>query len=268
MLPTLSTVLAWGWQPEIRGLSSVAIIFVVLVGGTYLLIATNLGARLGFLVAFTGFFGWMFLMGIIWWIYGIGLQGRLPFWEGQEIVRDGNLAGGVYEVTQKAAVALPDLEGLTDEQAVEVGEIEGWKKLPSSNAGVGQAYASAAGIVAEEGVFDDTAAYTPTAVYAYGGETYPDWFFNFFHNPHYNLVQLSPLVLQNAEPGAPPPTPVIDAGQPNTYVLMLRDLGYRRRPAALITLGSGIAFGLGAMSLHRRDKLVAKNRGTALAKVG
>ncbi|MEY2775874.1 MAG: hypothetical protein RL218_1099 [Actinomycetota bacterium] len=69
----LSTLLAVSWEPEIRGIVVVLISVVVLIGGTYLIVGTNLGARLGVLVVLAGFFGWMMTMGAIWWVYGIGL---------------------------------------------------------------------------------------------------------------------------------------------------------------------------------------------------
>ena len=47
----LSTLLAISWQPELRGIIVVLIAVVVLIGGTYLILGTNLGARLGFQVA-------------------------------------------------------------------------------------------------------------------------------------------------------------------------------------------------------------------------
>ena len=47
----------------------------VLWAACYLILGTNLGARLGFLVAFAALAGWMFLMGAIWWSYGKGLLG-------------------------------------------------------------------------------------------------------------------------------------------------------------------------------------------------
>jgi hypothetical protein len=48
---------------------------------------------------------------------------------------------------------------------------------------------------------------------------------------------------------------------------MLRDLGSRRQPAAFITLGSGLIFGVLCMMLHRRDQVVALNRSAVPAKV-
>ncbi|MFM8390047.1 MAG: hypothetical protein ACKOA5_12450, partial [Actinomycetota bacterium] len=77
----LSTLLAVGWEPEIRGALTVIIGVVALMGSVYLILGTNMGARLGLLVALAGLFGWMATMGAIWWTYGIGLKGREPTWK-------------------------------------------------------------------------------------------------------------------------------------------------------------------------------------------
>jgi len=69
----LNTLLAIDFNPGLRGIVVVLISVVVLIGGTYLVVGTNLGARLGFLVVLASFFGWMMTMGAIWWVYGIGL---------------------------------------------------------------------------------------------------------------------------------------------------------------------------------------------------
>lgn len=77
-----------GFDPFFRGLLSVLTGMVVLAGGTYLIVATNTGARLGLLISAASFFGWMFLMGIIWTIYGIGWAGQAPTWSLREIDTD------------------------------------------------------------------------------------------------------------------------------------------------------------------------------------
>lgn len=74
-----------GFDPFFRGLLSVLTGVVVLMGGTYLVVATNTGTRLGFLVSMGALFGWMFLMGIVWTIYGIGWAGHAPTWDLVEI---------------------------------------------------------------------------------------------------------------------------------------------------------------------------------------
>jgi hypothetical protein len=70
---------------DIRGIFVVLTGAVVLLGSIYLIISTNTGMRLGFLITFAALFGWMFLLGTMWWMYGIGLKGRDPAWAAQEI---------------------------------------------------------------------------------------------------------------------------------------------------------------------------------------
>jgi hypothetical protein len=76
---------AIAFDPTIRGILVVVVATVALIGSVYLIVATNSGLRAGLLITLAGLFGWMFLMGLIWWIYGIGLQGRVPAWMPIEI---------------------------------------------------------------------------------------------------------------------------------------------------------------------------------------
>ncbi|MGF1599813.1 MAG: hypothetical protein ACFCVK_23355 [Acidimicrobiales bacterium] len=96
-----------GFDPFFRGLLSVLVGVVVLMGSTYLIVATNTGSRQGFLIAVAGLTGWMFLMGIIWTIYGIGWNGAAPTWSLVEInfddagdTDDGLLFSEVEEAAQ------------------------------------------------------------------------------------------------------------------------------------------------------------------------
>tara|TARA_B100000614_G_scaffold180801_1_gene161674 strand:+ start:708 stop:1919 length:1212 start_codon:yes stop_codon:yes gene_type:complete len=82
----LHIVAGIGWEPEIRGALTVLVGSLVLFGSVWLILNTNLGNRLGTLIALAGFFGWMLVMGIVWWIYGIGLTGDSPTWQPKEIV--------------------------------------------------------------------------------------------------------------------------------------------------------------------------------------
>jgi hypothetical protein len=102
-----------------------------------------------------------------------------------------------------------------------------------------------------------------------GGARYPKFgdevdFLAFFHKPAYAVVEIAPLVPQRVEPGRAPARPVIDESQPHQYVVMIRDLGTKRQPAAFITIGSTIIFLLCCWMLHRRDRIVAANRGLAI----
>ena len=233
-------VYAIGWEPELRGVTTVALAVLLLCGSVYLLLSTNLGARLGLLVSLAALAGWMMLMGGIWWIYGIGLRGVDPSWHIEEIVYG--------DITRSQ---LTEAHGLANP------ETSGWKELPEDDPGRGQTATAADEILLNETNGRFTAgSYIVEAVYDKGGGTWPDWFFNFFHDPHYAVVQVQPTIKQATEPGKAPPPPRADPNQPPVYVVMIRDLGTRRRPAAIITLSSAAIFAVLCDILHRRDKLV------------
>jgi hypothetical protein len=84
-METLDVIAGLAWDPEIRGFLAVLTGAGVLMGSVWLIVSTNTGVRLGSLIALAGFFGWMFIMAVIWWIYGIGYKGDSPSWELEEI---------------------------------------------------------------------------------------------------------------------------------------------------------------------------------------
>jgi hypothetical protein len=266
-----STLLyAFGWEPEVKGIVVVLISVVVLIGGSYLILGTNVGARLGMLVILATLFGWMFTMGAIWWAYGIGIQGTAASWVGRDVIADGNLAGATVEEARN-----PDILDATVDSRV-----DGWIVLAEDDAGRGQAIAAAEAILAEQGVFR-AGEFLPGSVFDKGGERFPnltidagrfgEWnidYLAFFHRPHFVLVEVFPVVPQNPEPGRAPPTPVIDQSRPPAYVLMERDLGTRRWPAAFVTIGSGIIFGLLCWTLHTRDRRLLANRAATVEEPG
>jgi hypothetical protein len=262
----LSALLSLGWEPEIRGWTTVIISVVVLMGSTYLLLGTNVGARLGFLIALTGLSGWMMSMGIIWAIYGIGLTGPTPTWQPSEpvtIVRDGAL------LDRTEVIDTPiDIAGLDATKAAAVVSKslvdDGWKMLEESDPARGQAVASADEIIQIEAEEFAAGEYVAVNVYDKGGERYPKIgesidFIAFRHNPRYAIVEIAPLLEQRMEPGRAPARAQIDTTKPHRYVVMIRDLGAKRQPAFLIALGSGLIFFLLCWLLHRREELLRKN---------
>jgi hypothetical protein len=87
-MQTFLTLAGIGWDPEIRGLLTVAVAAAVLMGSIWLLLVTNTGVRLGSMIALAGFFGWIFIMTLVWWMYGIGYTGDTPVWEIAEFNSD------------------------------------------------------------------------------------------------------------------------------------------------------------------------------------
>jgi hypothetical protein len=261
----LSTLFAVNWQPELRGIVVVLISVVVLIGGTYLVVGTNLGARLGFLVVLAAFFGWMATMGAIWWTYGIGLNGPAPFWFPAEpitIVRDPALLVGA-EILQTTPALSNDPAANAASVATEL-QAEGWNLLDEADPQRGQAVAASDGILQIEAEEFPAGSYLSVAVYDRGGERWPKIndsldFLAFFHKPRYALVEVAPVVPQRVEPGRAPARPVIDTAQPHRYVHMLRDLGAKRQPAIMITFGSGLIFVILCWLLHRRELFLREN---------
>lgn len=263
----LSTLLAVGWEPEIRGALTVIIGVVALMGSVYLILGTNMGARLGLLVALAGLFGWMATMGAIWWTYGIGLQGRQPTWKPAapiSIVRDARLLDRAEVIGAPIKID----SGATPTDVAKAAQAEivaaGWTKLDDADPRRGQAVASADDIIQNKAKEYAAGEYTAVAVYDRGGERWPKIsdsidFTALLHKPRYALVELASLVPQRTEPGRAPARPVIDNEQPHRYLLMIRDLGSKRQPAVFITIGSTIIFLILCWLLHRRDRFLKEN---------
>lgn len=270
------------WDPHIRGGLILLTSIVILCGSVYLLLATNSGARLGFLLAVAGLSGWMFIMGVVWMVFGIGLTGRDPEWKPKELIT-GSLQG---RVTVDAMREFP----------------EGWKELKPGDPTFADAQAAAdrifappadagghgeetGGLSEEErnrfqSPFDDVDEYVPVAGYHVGGdnELFTIGTHDFFlrHSPHYAVVQVQPTVpeCRSASPaaqeqpclppppdGAPPRAPVVNENAPVTTLVMVRDLGNVRFPPFLIAVFSLIVFGVTCSALHERDKEIMRARG-------
>ncbi len=260
-------LLAVGWEPEIRGILVVLIMAMCLIGGTYLLLATNVGVRLGFMITVAGLAGWMMLMALVWWIYGIGLKGPEPTWKPAApitIVRDGSLLSSA-EVVDAAIVTTgqsPTEAAATISSALTA---QKWITLDEADPRRGQAAAASDDILQNLTKEFAPGEYATVAVYDRGGKRYPKIndsldFFAFLHEPHYALVEVAPVIAQRTEPGRAPARPIIDETQPHRYVVMIRDLGAKRQPAIFITFGAGLIFALMCWLLHRRDQLVEINR--------
>ena len=239
----------------------------MLCGSVYLILATNLGARLGILVALAGSSGWIMLMGLIWMIYGIGLKGPEPSWvavPGRTVLQD---TGALFQASVLQTQADVPAGATPEDEAQIVRDqfiAEGWAPLPEEDPSFGQAAASAGVFLEESGAFA-AGQFTPVAVYDIGGERWPlineslD-FLAFRHDPHFVVVEVAPLVETRTEPGRDPTPAVIDETRQRQYVYMVRDLGAQRQPALFVMLGSGIVFFALCWLLHRRERILTRNR--------
>ncbi len=239
---------AIGWNPELRGITTVMIAVGVLIGFSYLIVATNTGPRLGFLITFAALFGWMTIMGTVWWIYGIGLKGREPSWKVKNIV-PGEISNSLVEQAH---------------------DLSKWRSLTVENGIRLEAQTAADAELQKLGLFATTADYSPVAGYIYGGQPFarpaiPYLVPKFFHKPLYAVIQVQANKKVAVKFGDVPPKAERDSAQPIVSVVLLRDLGSKRFPSAMVTLGSLVIFLLTVYMLHDRDKLVMRNRSQALA---
>lgn len=325
---TFASVLgAIAWDPEIRNILSVAVGVLVLCGSVYLIVATNTGIRSGFLISITGLLGWMATMGIIWWIYGIGMLGGASHWQVEELNYSGTDYADLHDATLTEAHSLtvladlPTAQDLLDEDpelaqeilppelfeegadederdariaTITIGQIievrpelaeqyedalDGWQLLPVSDRQRGDASATADAFLGPDGrgLFESSSEYLLRDVFSIGGKPQRSddsmigrvahklsTMIKFTHPPHYAVVQVQPVIHQETVPGEAPPPPVLDEDAPVISVVLVRNLGDKRFPAAMTTLICGALFALCAWVLHRRDSLVAKARAAAV----
>ena len=193
---------------------------------------------MGFQVSAAGLMGFMVLIGIVWWVYGIGPQGEAPTWVPRFAV-PGDLGQVGGEILDDFPRGWKELE-LTDPAVADA--------LPISDAEL------------TEGFFESPADYLPVAALEKGGETYgPFGVLNFrplnlWHKPHYLIIQVQGVIEQEVQPGAAPPRPEVDPNATPVAVVMVRDLGSLRLNPAVFTMASGLLFGLLVYQLHTRDK--------------
>jgi hypothetical protein len=288
------------WDPQLRGILAVLVGVVVLMGSVYLLLGTNLGSRLGFLVAISAIFGWCTIMGLTWWIYGtIGMLGEAPSWEVKEVVYasgstdDSGLSAAALEKARDLDTsALPPPEKLNELDPAAFEEVrakveptlDGWLLLPESNPSFGEAKATVDEFFVanpdEELRLEGAASYVTVYAFEQGGkESLPEnpsrldrlgtklknTFWQVQHPPHFAIIQVQPVIEQEPVPGEAPPTPKADPTKPVVSVIMERNLGDVRFPGAMLTVFSGLMFSASVLMLHRRDLRAAEARGISLA---
>ena len=245
------------WNPTILGVLVVLSAIGLFCGSAYLLLATNLGARLGFLVAFASLAGIMVLISTLWWTSGnSGIDpphGRSPSWKVIAIVSDPGQSKilAVQSIKKKGALAteiqLGNLRPAMDAALVTAAPIEGvtppvqpFAKFSSSLA-----------------YLTDFKGYQSFIV---GGGSN-----NFFwHTPKYAVAQFCPTKLPTPAGAAP----VCDPLQDTSYAILAYDYGSLRQPVVFqFWIPSVLLFGLALLGLHWYETDERKKKKAALAPV-
>jgi hypothetical protein len=254
------------WYPTILGVLVVVAGVVLFVGSIYLILGTNMGARLGFLVTFTALMGFMVVLTSLWITTASPLntlKGSVPKWEIQQVVpsldqakvaevrniqEQGHKVDAIEQANVKAAVD----EGLVTKQNTAIETF-----TPEDN---------------KYAIYPLVTDYLVLSTYEIGGSK-PSWLdFQFRHTPRYAVVQFCG-VAPNTQPfGVAPDTPECapdgsDEAAHNGYVILEYNLGDVKFPPIVAFASAALLFTLGLLGLHwhEKDRKILAARANAAA---
>jgi hypothetical protein len=227
-------------------------------GSAYLLLSTNLGARLGFLVSAAGLTGFMVLLTTLWWTSGNqGIDpphGNSPSWKVLEIAENPGAAknSAVHDIAAKGKkvndTLLTNLKPALDAALVTP------PKIANQEAKVRP--------LAE---FDSSLKYIPDfknhKAYVQGGGTKNV----IWHHPRYAAVE---FCTSEVDAGGNPVTPPrCDPLKPTRYAILRQDLGSLRQPTIAYWFMSMVLFALSLLGLHWYEQDERARKRTALTPV-
>jgi hypothetical protein len=228
---------------ELRGYAIVVFSVGLFCGSIYLVLATNLGSRMGFLVSFASLSGFLAMLGLIWFTNLTplnALHGPPPHWVVKEVVDNPAQAK-----TEKARNIEEQGQQL---DAGEQGEIK----------------ATVDGAVTAEGSeykqFSTSADYVVLKGEKLGGGSLA--FFR--HRPLFAVMEIQPAKKVDPLPGGAPPPPGPDTTKPVKYVVLERNLGAMRQPPLVMSLAFGILFVLSLYVMHNMERSEQKAKAADL----
>jgi hypothetical protein len=241
------------WYPTILGALAVVAGIALFCGSVYVLLGTNLGARLGFLVSFTGLTGFLMVLSLLWMTTASPLntlKGRLPQWKVQEVVTDVTKAKteAVRDIATNANKAqgsdIANVKAAVDSAVVTKKSTPTVEVLPNDN---------------RFAQFEDVTKYMVLETYVIGGSSPKFWKGEFTHSTKYAVVQFCATATQEQVYGLPPLPPECATGDAakKGFAVLEFDLGSVRVPPFMAFLAFTALFGLGLLCLHWREKDLA-----------
>src|SRR5713101_2047986 len=240
------------WYPTILGVLAVVACVALFCGSIYVLLGTNLGARLGFLVSFTGLAGFMVILTLLWCTTASPrntLHGRLPQWKVAQVVTDLHKAKfpEVRNIQQKKYQTDPteaaNVKASVDAALVTKASIPTLEVKPEDN---------------KFAAFDLVTKYMIENTFEVGGSDPQFWKFGFTHTAKYAVAQFCEVTPTPADRafGLPPLPPECNTadGAKSGFVILFYDLGSLRVPPFVAFFASLTLFALGLLGLHWREK--------------
>ena len=228
---------------KIRGYAIVVFSVGLFCGSIYLVLATNLGSRLGFMVSFASLTGFLAMLGLIWFTNLTplnALHGPPPHWKVLEVVDNPAQAKDehVREIEEKGRVL----------DAAEQGEVKATVDSAVTAEG------------SEHKLFTNTSDYVVLKAERIGGGNTA--FFR--HRPLYAVMAIQKAKVVQPLPGGAPPPPQADPTQPVKNIVLARDLGALRQPPLVMTLAFSILFGLSLYVMHNMERSEQKAKAADL----
>jgi len=252
------------WYPTILGVLVPISAVALFCGTVYLLLATNLGARLGFLVIGAGLAGLMILLSLLWMTTASPrntLKGRSAQWVALESISGGDLARSKYEPVQTAKTPANkvDLAELANVKAA----VDAALVAPTETGAISEE----TGATSKFAIYSAATDYIVKSAYETGGgSTFSQvdvstgagwpWIHMSLHEPLYAVAFICPVDkdAQIVPFGDPIPAPKCDTSKPVDALVYVRDLGSMRVPPTVAFLGSGTLFVLFLLGLHWRER--------------
>jgi hypothetical protein len=249
------------WDPTILGVLVALSAVGLFCGSVYLLLGTNLGSRLGFLVSGACLTGFMVLLSSMWITTATPLnspKGRPAGWNVVEVVDD------------PADSSIDEVQTITEDG--DPVDVEGLALLrPAVDAALVTAEAEGA----EEPEPQEFAEFSQSSDFLTDFEGYRAYTVGggtknlLWHNPRYGVVEFCNTLEVEAVPGEAPPDPQCDPLTGSRFAVLQYDRGSLRQPPWIYFFTSLVLFGLFLLGLHwyEKDARERAKRGTSLQPV-
>jgi hypothetical protein len=238
------------WYPTILGILVVVSAIVLFMGSVYVLLGTNVGARLGFLITFTSLMGFLMILSVLWLTTASPLEspkGRVSSWKVVENVSDLAKAKTtpVHGVNTKenraSSTDASNVNAAVDAALITKKSTPTVTYTPNDN---------------RFAKFEDITQFQVLQTWTVGGSNPQFWKGEFNHSTKYAVVEYCKTATVEQTFGLPPLPPECATGADalRGYLVVQFDYGTLRLPPFIVLIITGILFGLGLLMLHWREK--------------
>ncbi|HUI47168.1 MAG TPA: hypothetical protein VL119_00625 [Acidimicrobiia bacterium] len=256
------------WNPTIIGVLTVLCAVGLFCGSTYLLLGTNLGARLGFLVAAAGLTGFLVLLTTLWLTTPGSATGNSDLdpphgnsssWKVVEVVDNpaNSKIAAVRALPTKGTKGTPDL--ITQVKPAIDAAI-----VPAAPVAGQEAPVQPFATLPIEASTDYLLGFPGSTSYQYIDKTH-----NFFWHRHRYAAMEFCIARKDATGSVVngPNGPECDPLQPTHFAILSYDYGSIRKPVVFYWLFSLMFFGLSVLGLHWWEKDERERKRSALTPV-